>query len=162
ALHPRGKGESDGDINGHHESQWGWREFLGVRLRGYKDVTTPAFDLDGDQTTFSDTELSAIREIWARVAEDYAPFNLDVTTVDPGDFSDGRGLRVAIGGSASDWLGVPAGGISWIDSFTDGDENTVYVFSDGASLRYIADSCSHEAGHAFGLEQTWSASLNGG
>ena len=41
------------------------------------------FSLDSDLTTFSSTELATINTIWAQVAEDYAPFNIDVTTVMP-------------------------------------------------------------------------------
>src|SRR5581483_2667975 len=43
--------------------------------------TTPAFTTDGDPTTFSDSELADINEIWSRVAEKFSPFNLNVTTV---------------------------------------------------------------------------------
>ena len=44
---------------------------------------TPAFDQDGDPTSFSAGELAAISQAWATVAEAYAPFNVDVTTVAP-------------------------------------------------------------------------------
>ena len=43
----------------------------------------PAYSKDGDPA-FSAAELDAVQEVWARVAEDYAPFNIDVTTEDPG------------------------------------------------------------------------------
>src|SRR5262245_15917208 len=46
-------------------------------------VQTPVFDFDRNPASFSDKETDAIAEIWARVAEDYAPFNLDVTTEEP-------------------------------------------------------------------------------
>src|SRR5262249_50027290 len=62
------------DFDGHFESTWG----------GFTNVSTPVFDLDGDSTSFGSGELAAIQEIWARVSEDYSPFNVDVTTVDPG------------------------------------------------------------------------------
>jgi hypothetical protein len=41
--------------------------------------------LDGDLTTFDEIERTAIQSIWQRVSEDYAPFDVDVTTADPGD-----------------------------------------------------------------------------
>ena len=44
----------------------------------------PAWTLDGDAATFNDAEREAIQTIWQRVAEDYAPFDVDVTTQDPG------------------------------------------------------------------------------
>ena len=45
------------------------------------------YDLDGDYTTFSDEEQTRIQRIWARVAEDYAPFDVDVTTEQPATFT---------------------------------------------------------------------------
>src|SRR5262245_33974681 len=70
------------DFNGHTESRWG----------GYSNVSTPAYDTDGNRASFSAEELAAIREIWARVAEDYAPFKINVTTVAPPSIAD----RVAV------------------------------------------------------------------
>src|SRR5262249_6432351 len=61
------------DFVGDYVSSWG----------SYSNITTPAFDQDGNPTTFSDGELASITNIWGRVAEDYAPFNLNVTTVPP-------------------------------------------------------------------------------
>ena len=40
--------------------------------------SSPAFDTDGDNSTFSDTEKSDIIAIWRAVSEDYAPFDVDV------------------------------------------------------------------------------------
>ena len=131
------------DFNGDFLATWG----------GYSNVTTPVYDIDGDATTFSDAELIRIQEIWARVAEDFAPFNVDVTTVDPGDFSNGNGLRVAIGGDGS-WIG-PYGGVAYVNSFTNSIANTVYVFSENLGngyAKYTAEAVSHESGHAFGLK----------
>jgi hypothetical protein len=64
------------DFNGHFEAQWG----------SHSNITTPVFSMDEDTTTFASNELAAIKEVWQRVAEDFAPFNINVTTVDPGDF----------------------------------------------------------------------------
>lgn len=56
-------------------------------------VTITPFDLDGshscpigtvDTACFSAAELATIREIWARVAEAYSAFDVDITTQDPG------------------------------------------------------------------------------
>ena len=67
------------DFDGHFEAQWG----------SYSNVTTPVFDRDGDPTTFSDAELESIYDIWSRVVEDFAPFNIDVTTVEPPELAPG-------------------------------------------------------------------------
>lgn len=132
------------DFNGHSEAQWG----------SYTDVTTPAYDVDGDSSSFSAAELANIEKIWRYVAEDFAPLNLNVTTVEPPSFDDGVGLRVAIGGNSA-WTGGSRGGLSYVNSFTNSSlPNTVYVFAKELSNgdpRYVADAASHESGHAFGL-----------
>jgi len=131
------------DFNGNFESAWG----------SYRNVTTRVFDQDGDATTFSANEISTIREIWARVSEDYAPFNIDVTTIDPGNFANGAAVRLAIGGNYSDWFGQAAGGVAYVGGFTNSASNTGYVFSDAlghGTARYVAEATSHEAGHLFG------------
>ena len=38
------------------------------------------FDTDGTPSTFSASELAVVQDAWQRVAEDYAPFDVDVTT----------------------------------------------------------------------------------
>jgi uncharacterized protein with LGFP repeats len=121
-------------------------------------VTTPAFDTDGDPTTFNASEQAAIKDVWRRVAEDFAPFNINVTTVDPGIYFPRTSLRVAIGGSWSDWFGKSAGGLGWVGLFANPNASnaarTVFVFakSQGNDPRAIAEAASQEAGHAFGLE----------
>ncbi|MFN0017603.1 MAG: choice-of-anchor D domain-containing protein [Pirellulaceae bacterium] len=138
------------DFNGNFEAAWG----------SYRNVTTRVFDQDGDASTFSTSEISTIREIWARVAEDYAPFNIDVTTIDPGNFANGNAVRLAIGGNYSDWFGQAAGGVAYVGGFTNSASNTGYVFEDAlgnGTARYVAEATSHEAGHLFGLlhQATW-------
>lgn len=138
--------------------------WLGICAFGYDNVSTPVFDVDGNSSTFSPDEVSRITEIWRRVAEDYAPFNINVTTVNPGTFSDRRGLRVAIGGRWQDWYDTAAGGVSYRGSFTDSDEvNTVYVFARTQlnDPKFIADAASHESGHAFGLRHQGVFASNG-
>jgi hypothetical protein len=137
------------DFNGAAAQSWG----------SYSVPATPAYDQNGDATTFSDAELASIKEIWARVAEKYSPFNLDVTTVDPGSYPLGKVLRVVVGGNGS-WAGGGYGGISYVSSFT-GGPNTSWVFpanlGNGAPL-YTAEAVSHESGHGFGLQHqsSWS------
>jgi titin len=131
-------------------------DFVGASAQSwgsYNVTTTPAFDQDGDATTFSDAELSAIRQIWARVSEAYSPFNLNVTTVDPGNLTDGHTLKVVVGGSGG-WLGAAAGGVSYVGSFVNSAPNVAWVFPGqlgGGNPKYTGDAITHESGHAFGL-----------
>jgi hypothetical protein len=62
-------------------------------------LTSPAWDLSGNGPSFTTTEQQVIERIWARVAEDFAPFNINVSTDYYGTFEDGQALRVAIGGN---------------------------------------------------------------
>lgn len=114
--------------------------------------TTPAFDRDNDTTTFSNAELSEITAIFNRVAEYFSPFNINVTTVDPGTYTDGVALRALFGGTGA-WLGASAGGVAYVGSFYNSAPNTVFAFTKNlGSAKSAADAAAHEIGHAFGLQ----------
>ena len=96
---------------------------------------------------------SQVTEIFSRVAEDYRPFTVNITTDSTKYFSapNNRRTRVIIT-VTSDWYGS-AGGVSFVNSFSWGDDTPCFVFS--ALLNYntknIAEAVSHEAGHTLGL-----------
>lgn len=131
------------DFDGHFEANWG----------GFLNATTPAFSLDSNFADFSDEELRRIIEIWQRVSEDYAPFKIDVTTIDPGNQTNGVTAVIAIGGSYNDWYKSAAGGVAFVGGFTNFSPNVGYVFADslGDSPKNLGEASSHEAGHLFGL-----------
>ena len=134
-------------MDGYTDTDPGWINF---RNRGTGPIVTPAFDLDGDPLTFNTEELRQIEEIWYRVAEDFAPFNINVTTIAPPTLNDFEHVMVIIGGS-NDWAPA-AGGWGVIDGFSAGGANTNYVFSGlFFSAHQIASASSHESGHTFGL-----------
>ena len=97
---------------------------------------------------------AAIIEVFNRVAEDYRPFNINVTT-NPTKYSSApanRRIRVIIT-TSHEWYGSGAGGVAYLNSFTWGDNTPCFVFS---ALQYynsknIAEAASHEAGHTLGL-----------
>jgi hypothetical protein len=137
------------DFTGNTNNAWGL----------YTPGTTPAYDIDGDPTTFSQTELSNIQQIWSGVAEKYSPFNIDVTTQAPANMSPGSTMEVVVGGDGqwfADATGTLAGGTSYVGSFRNGP-NIAYVFPDNLARsnhgfpRYVMDAVAHEAGHGFGL-----------
>jgi hypothetical protein len=125
----------------------------------FLNVDTPAYDTDGNPTSFSDAEVAAINQIWATVAEDYAPFNVDVTTIDPG-YDPATVAIIAVGGDWSNWYGTPAAGIAFPGGFSGHYAPTGFVFSYtlGGNPKYVADDISHEAGHLYGLlhQSDWS------
>ena len=146
------------DFDGHVTSGTNWNKNY---TRG-ANIVTPAFDLDGNPGSFSDAEKSAIQQIYMRVAEDFAAFDVDVTTQDPGIESLRKtaptdlyyGIRVCIGGSSSNWYGTSTGGVSYVGSFNWNSDTPCFVFpaqlASGNSI-YVAEACSHETGHTLGL-----------
>ena len=152
------------DFNGHVTTGTAWNSTYAAGA----NITTPAFDTDGSPTTFSASEQAIIQEIWRRVAEDYAPWDIDVTTQDPGLESIRRtatsdtkyGIRCVIGGSSSQWLGSAAGGVAYIGSLgrsitttTTTNDVPAFVFPVELSnnAKFISEAASHEIGHTLGL-----------
>ena len=101
----------------------------------------------------SNLNASQMEEVFNRVAEDYRPFNINVTTDSAKYWAAPADKRMRIIFTVtSDWYGA-AGGVSYMGSFTWGDNTPAFVFS--ALLNYktknIAEAASHEAGHTLGL-----------
>ena len=118
--------------------------------------------MDADNTTFSDAELTRIQAIWQRVAEDFAPFNVDVTTDFRGEDYLTRssssdqvyGMRALIS-PISSYVGA-YGGIAYLGVF--GNVGDAYkpalIFPENLGPngeKYIAEAISHEVGHTLGL-----------
>ena len=94
-----------------------------------------------------------ITEAFNRVAEDYRPFNVNVTTDSTKYFAAPAAKRMrVIGTISSSWYGS-AGGVSFVGSFTWGDNTPCFVFT--ALLFYspkkVSEAASHEAGHTLSL-----------
>lgn len=122
------------DFDGEAATTWG----------SYNVTSTPAYT----------GSSSNIQEIFARVAEKFSSFDINVTTVNPGSFADKQAMRVVIGGDGA-WTGISCGGLSYVGAFSNGAPNTAYVFpvNLGAGYpKYVAEAICHESGHAFGLQ----------
>lgn len=117
------------------------------------------FNIEGSDETFSETELMVIQLTWQSVAEDFLPFDLNVTTEDPG-----VDALMNTGGKDTEW-GIRAmishndgtGGWAYMDSFTDSADTELYAYGGPFGSTYqtaiwIADTVSHEAGHSLGLD----------
>ena len=120
-------------------------------------IESAPFDLDGAPGSFSATEQAVIAEVWQRVSEDFAPFDVNVTTIDPGvealrrtSSSDARyGQRMVI--TPTNFVGAGVLGVALVDVFASSLDRPAFVFSGGASTKTIAEASSHEAGHTLGL-----------
>lgn len=95
-----------------------------------------------------------ITEVYNRIAEDYRPFNINVTT-DSTKYAAApatKRTRVVFTISSS-WYGNGAGGVAYIGSFTWGDNTPCFIFSAllNYNTKYISEAGAHEAGHTLGL-----------
>src|SRR4028119_109903 len=141
------------DFDGHTTSGTFWNS----DFNGGANIVTPAYSIDANTTTFSPTEVARIEEIWKRVAEDYAPFNIDVTTIDPGNLNAANNIRVVIGGAWDQWFeeSEGAGGVAYLTSWQWNDDTPVFVFEENlgnGAAKYTAEAISHEADHSLGLQ----------
>ncbi len=126
---------------------------------GRDTIPALAFSMDADFSTFSDAEQTAITRIWQRMAEDYAPFDINVTTERPGTFNT-RTAHALITRS-TDANGDPnpystAGGVAYVNvfgtkSYAKYRPAWIYHNNLGNTESYIAEAASHEIGHNLGL-----------
>jgi Metallo-peptidase family M12B Reprolysin-like len=96
----------------------------------------------------------AITEIFNRVAEDFRPFNLNVTTDSTYYWNAPVFQRIRIIVTPTYQWYRAAGGVAFVGSFTFGDNTPAWVFSSLLSNnpKYVAEAISHEAGHTLGLQ----------
>jgi hypothetical protein len=150
------------DFDGHTVSGTAWNSTYGLGT-----IAAPAFDLDGVPGTFSADEMQRIQAIWQRVAEDYAPFDVNVTTQDPGTAALNRsgsgdavfGVRVVVTRDFTAATSKPCGcgGFAYLSVFDQVNNETyqpAFVFFDklgSGNEKYVAEAISHEAGHNLGL-----------
>jgi hypothetical protein len=134
------------DFDGHHSQNNAWGH----------NVVFPAFDLDGDPSTFSNAELIEIQKTWQQTAEDFAAFDVNVTTRDPGldriirssPSDQFYGIRSLMTQQVPDFNG-PWGGIAILNSFGRADDTPCFTVNKG--FRVGGLTASHEVGHTLGL-----------
>ena len=88
-----------------------------------------AFSMDADRANFSDAERTAIISIWHRVAEDLAPFDIDVTTEEPASFNSTHRSCPDHRGQPGQWHShavAGAGGVAYVNVFGASNYHTYY------------------------------------
>ncbi len=132
------------------------------------ETVTEPFWNSGRTIVAQPSSLSSaqITQVWERVKEDYAPFNVDVTT-DPSRYSTapvGRRMRCII--TPTDDASPDAGGVACVHSFTQAGQGgltaTIPCWVFNTSVKGIAEAISHEMGHTFGLLHDGDASQPAG
>ncbi|WP_232680532.1 zinc-dependent metalloprotease family protein [Nocardioides sp. R-C-SC26] len=158
------------DFDGAEVSGTAWNS------EGLPNGTYEGFSLDGSPA-FSDAEHARIQEVWQRVAEDYAPFDVDVTTEEPPAAAIDRsgagdqvfGTVAVVTNSTVALAKTPCGGeetctgIAFTDVFDhyrgnagDAATHAAYQPAWAFTAHYkdvvsIAETVSHEVGHNLGL-----------
>jgi hypothetical protein len=142
---------------------------------GFKPGNTPAFD--NIAGSFDAAEQDKIKQVWARVAQCYTPFNVNVTTIDPAvdagqaDTDAHRQaycdqtmqlMHTVIGEQQNNWFGA-YGGVSYIgvtahryntipNSGAGAGWKTDWVFTDGVGTgKLCGQATAHENGHGLKL-----------
>ncbi|WP_229054033.1 zinc-dependent metalloprotease family protein [Aeromicrobium sp. Leaf350] len=148
------------DFDGHTVSGTQWNTQFGVPAQFHI-----GYSLDGDYATFNDEERRFVQEVWQHVAEDYAAFDVDVTTQDPGTAALVRssqsdqayGTRALVTNSPQfpAECGSGCAGIAFVGTANQTTERYHPAWIKGnvnsrtpASMALVI---SHEVGHTFGL-----------
>lgn len=139
------------DFDGSITEGTAWNNSTGITT-----LVDIAYNRSGSSSSFTNSELNEIRSIWKLVAEDFAPFDVNVTTEDPGVDA----LRKS--GSGDTQWGIRSlhtsntnsvcggcGGVAYIGSFSSSIDLPAYSFNKGVSAG--GNTQSHEVGHAVRL-----------
>ncbi|MEM6468823.1 MAG: choice-of-anchor D domain-containing protein [Planctomycetota bacterium] len=138
------------DFDGHVSVGTSWNFFY-----GFDEIVHPNY-WGGTDSNFSDARLELIQEIWQVVAEDFAPFDVNVTTEEPADLEDLRkvnsedtrwGARVLM--TRDTFANCGCGGHAFLGAFDDRTDEAAIVYNGG--LNAGSETVSHEVGHQLGL-----------
>jgi hypothetical protein len=158
------------DFDGDTTTNSGWTDSEGLTTK-----TVPPFDRDGVPGSFNDTERNYIINVWQSVSEDYAPFDVDITTqlppstalsIDfPGDVV--YGVKATI--TPENWLcGVGCVGVAYGNVFGNNLSQTSRAYyspawafpSANMTAGTLAQTISHEVGHNLSLKHDGTATAD--
>lgn len=124
-------------------------DFDGQAVTGTRWNSSSLPTINAAPSGYSDADVLTT---WRVISEDYAPFGVNVTTDEAvfNTYAKNRRMRVIITPTA-DWYD-PAGGVAFLNSFAESNDDPCWVFTlgvgdpDGAG-----EAGSHEVGHTMGL-----------
>ena len=142
------------DFDGEDVTGTAWNASL-----GRDPIPAVPFSTDGDRNSFSDADQAGIKSIWQRVAEDYAPFDIDVTTERPASFNNRTDHALITRNTDANGQPTPThqyGGIAYINVFGSGGygyyrPSWIADVWNALVPSYISETVSHETGHEMGL-----------
>lgn len=134
------------DFTGHLSQNNSWNH----------NINFPPYNTSGSSADFSDSEKLEIINHWREVVEDFAPYNVNVTTQDPGTAAliksnsgdQNYGIRCVMTQQTSGF-GDGIGGVAFLNSFDDNIDNPCFGFNKGLGAGPM--TASHEVGHTLGL-----------
>ncbi len=126
---------------------------------GRSSIPAVAFSSDADLTTYSDSEQAVIKRVWERVAEDYAAFDIDVTTARPAAFNSRTAMALITRHTDANGASNPSstsGGVAYVNVFATGsyaNYRPAWIYADnlGNNESFIGEAAAHEIGHNMGL-----------
>ncbi|MCB1126737.1 MAG: hypothetical protein KDM81_09595, partial [Verrucomicrobiae bacterium] len=126
---------------------------------GRTEIPARPFSIDSTYTAFSSTEQAVIKRVWERVAEDYSPFNIDVTTERPAVFTTRTAMALITRTTDANGATNPSatgGGVAYVNVFGStsyAKYRPAWIYHDnlGGNEAYIGEAVSHEVGHNLGL-----------
>lgn len=158
------------DFNGEVIEQTRYNTYVTLWFQPSLRYDAKPFSLDSDYSQFSQEELRDIVNIWHQIAEDFAAFNVNVTTELPASFNRHTGRILFTESADEEGRDMPRtgpfipAGVAWPNVFGEDDYHTfespalVYVdriIQSSSSRRSFATVtarvASHEMGHNLGL-----------
>ena len=148
------------DFDGHDLIDTAWNGYSGQSVLYMKPYSS-----DSDYSSFSTSELDRIAESWRRVAEDFSPFDVDVTTEEPPFTINQTTGRIEYGSNVGHilttnqldlngyWVykqgGCGCGGVAYYNGFGSSSLSPGLVFN--TSMNGVSEAISHEFGHNLNL-----------
>jgi len=141
------------DFNGGALSKTAWNNNEGVT-----SWKTRPYDTDGNPKSFSAAEVNAMAGIWHQIAEDYAPFDVDVTTDDPGKQGPNNAWILVTHSEARSANPLPSpssSSVAYMNVFGFGQtafySPVIVYYNNLGNPDAIAEASSHSIGHNLGL-----------